>query len=108
MTKDEQELHGERIKLWNDFNICWLAVLQRQKDITQEMVNTGRPPPPPHNYLQGDALERMGRELVRLCDGMERHGLVDYQMGVWEEEIVSGMFSMYTKEIEMKLITLQY
>ena len=21
---------------------------------------------------------------------MERHGLVDYQMGVWEEEIISG------------------
>lgn len=35
-------------------------------------------------------MERMGRELVRLCDSMERHGLVDYQMGVWEEEIING------------------
>lgn len=34
----------------------------------------------------------MGRELIRLCDGMERHGLVDYQIGVWEEEIISGRF----------------
>jgi len=25
---------------------------------------------------------------VRLCDPLERHGLVDYQMGVWEEQIV--------------------
>ena len=108
MTKDEQELHGERIKLWNDFNTCWLAVLQRQKDITQEIVNTGRPPPLPQNYLQGGALERMGRELVRLCDGMERHGLVDYQMGVWEEEIVSSKFSVYFEWFEIKLILLQY
>ena len=99
LTKDEQELHGERIKLWNDFNICWLAVLQRQKDITQEMVNTGRPPLPPQNYLQAESLERMGRELVRLCDGMERHGLVDYQMGVWEEEIVSGRFFLVNRRI---------
>lgn len=35
-------------------------------------------------------LERMGDEVVRLCDTMERHGLVDYQMGVWEEEIISS------------------
>lgn len=23
---------------------------------------------------------------------MERHGLVDYEMGFWEEEIISGRF----------------
>ncbi|MCJ1354348.1 MAG: hypothetical protein MMC33_004336 [Icmadophila ericetorum] len=89
LTRDEQELHAERIKLWNDFNTCWLTVLQRQKDITQEMLDTGQPPPPPQSILQEDFLNRMGRELIRLCDGMERHGLVDYQMGVWEEEIIS-------------------
>ena len=92
LTKDEQPLHGERIKLWNDFNTCWLGVLQRQKDITQRMLDSGQPPPPPQSILQVEFLERMGRELVRLCDGMERHGLVDYQMGVWEEEIISGKF----------------
>jgi len=90
LTKDEEELHGERIKLWNDFNTCWLAVLQKQKDTTQEMIDLGQPPVPPQSYLQEDFLEKMGRELVRLCDGMERHGLVDYQMGVWEEEIISS------------------
>jgi hypothetical protein len=49
-------------------------------------------PVPPQSYLQKDFLEEMGREFVRLCDGMERHGLVDYQMGVWEEEIISSRF----------------
>ena len=90
LTKDEQELQEQRIKLWNDFNSCWLVVLQRQKDITQEMIDSGQPPPQPQNILQEDFLERMARELVRMCDSMERHGLVDYQMGVWEEEIMSG------------------
>jgi hypothetical protein len=34
-------------------------------------------------------METMGKELIRLCDVMEKHGLVDYQMGVWEEEIIT-------------------
>lgn len=90
LVRDEQELHSDRIKLWNEFNTCWLAVLQRQKENTQEMLDTGQPPRPPQSILQEDFLERMGKELVQLCDTMERHGLVDYQMGVWEEEIIHG------------------
>lgn len=34
-----------------------------------------------------DVLDKMGKELSRLCDGIERHGLVDYQYGVWEQFI---------------------
>lgn len=90
LVHDDQGLHGERTKLWDEFNTCWLAVLQRQKDDTQEMLNSGQPPNPPQSILQLEVLERMGTELVRLCDSMEKHGLVDYQMGVWEEEILSS------------------
>lgn len=32
-------------------------------------------------------LKKMGDDLIRLCDQIERHGLVDYQYGVWEEQI---------------------
>jgi hypothetical protein len=28
-------------------------------------------------------------ELIRLCDLIGQHGLVDYDRGVWEEEITS-------------------
>lgn len=35
-------------------------------------------------------MEAMGKELIQLCDQLEQHGLVDYQMGIWEEEILSG------------------
>lgn len=43
---------------------------------------------PPKGIIREETLQRMGTEVIRLCDSMERHGLVDYQMGVWEEEIL--------------------
>ncbi|PGH03913.1 hypothetical protein AJ80_08615 [Polytolypa hystricis UAMH7299] len=86
LVRDEEELHADRIKLWNEFNTCWLAVCQKQKDMTEEMLQPGGHP---QNILPEDILNKMGRELVRLCDRMEQYGLVDYQMGVWEEEILS-------------------
>ncbi|OJD17559.1 hypothetical protein AJ78_02372 [Emergomyces pasteurianus Ep9510] len=88
LARDEEELHPDRIKLWNEFNTCWLAVCQKQKDMTQEMLESGLGTTP-QNLLTEDILNKMGRELVRLCDRMEQYGLVDYQMGVWEEEILS-------------------
>jgi hypothetical protein len=35
-------------------------------------------------------MDEMGKELIRLCDNMEKHGLVDYEMGVWEESILDS------------------
>lgn len=90
LLRDSTDLQEGRMKLWDEFNTCWLALLQHQKDDTQKLLDTGQPPNPPPNLLQADFLVRMGDELVRLCDSMEKHGLVDYQMGVWEEEIVSS------------------
>lgn len=29
-----------------------------------------------------------------LCDGLERHGLIDYKYGVWEDQLVAGNFSL--------------
>lgn len=43
------------------------------------------------SLIAEDGLKKMGKDLVRLCDGIERHGLVDYEYGVWEESIVEGM-----------------
>lgn len=90
LVRDDQGLHAERTKLWDEFNTCWLAVLQRQKDDTQRVLDSGREPNPPQSIVSSEVLGKMATELIRLCDGMEKHGLVDYQMGVWEEEILSG------------------
>lgn len=38
--------------------------------------------------------QKMMDDLVRLCDNIERYGLVDYQYGVWEEQIAASKFIM--------------
>lgn len=81
LTLDNKDLHADRIRLWNDFNHAWLALFQRQKDMMES-------PQRPAGLISQDNLEKMAQELIQLCDGIERHGLVDYQYGVWEEKIL--------------------
>jgi hypothetical protein len=71
--------------MWNNFNHAWLSLLQRQKDL-MESGQLQRS----QNLVPREGLEKMGKEIVRLCDGVERHGLVDYQYGVWEEQIIAS------------------
>ncbi|KAF2395951.1 hypothetical protein EJ06DRAFT_484305 [Trichodelitschia bisporula] len=90
LVRDEEGMHDERLKLWADFNRCWLVALQRQREMTIAMLDSGgQRPHPPESLMEAEQMETMGKELVRLCDMMEKHGLVDYQMGVWEEEIIT-------------------
>ncbi|KAI9369485.1 hypothetical protein BJX61DRAFT_536400 [Aspergillus egyptiacus] len=89
ILRDDQIPHSDRLKLWNDFNICWLALCQKQKDMTQDLLQTARSRFSHSSLLTIDAMETLGKELIRLCDQMEQHGLVDYEMGIWEEEILS-------------------
>lgn len=72
----------------------------------REITATGQPPQPPRDILREEFLNRMGSELVRLCDSMERHGLVDYQMGVWEEEILDCRFLQLNKRLEKVILTM--
>ena len=80
--------------MWNDFNHGWLALLQKQKDLTEseQKLQVAQ------SLISKDGLEDMGKELVRLCDGIEKHGLVDYEYGVWEERIIAGKFFRRTLE----------
>lgn len=74
----------------------WLAVCQKQKDVTLDVIRTGHQPENT-SLLSTAMMENMGRELIELCDQMEPYGLVDYQMGIWEEEILSGKDSIFRK-----------
>lgn len=42
------------------------------------------------NLISEEQMMNMGNELVRLCSSIERHGLVDYEYGVWEERIIDS------------------
>ncbi|KAK2666737.1 hypothetical protein RAB80_017854 [Fusarium oxysporum f. sp. vasinfectum] len=85
LNLDETNLHADRIQLWNDFNHAWLGLGQRQIVLMtspQQLSST-------QSLVSKAMIKKMGNELIRLCDGIERHGLVDYQYGVWEDQITA-------------------
>ncbi|KAI5862870.1 hypothetical protein GGS23DRAFT_72647 [Durotheca rogersii] len=85
LTADNTRVYSDRMRMWQDFNHAWLSLFQKQKDV----VESGVPLHRGQTLISGDGLRKMGKELVRLCDGIDRHGLVDYEYGVWEEPIIS-------------------
>ena len=64
-----------------------LPVLQKQKGT----ISSDIPPQIGQTLVSEESLKKMGKEIVRLCDGIERHGLVDYEYGVWEELVIESM-----------------
>ncbi|KAH8669282.1 hypothetical protein BGZ61DRAFT_116008 [Ilyonectria robusta] len=78
LNLDDIDIHADRIKLWDDFNHAWLGVCQRQI----EMMTSSQQLSKSQSLMSKEMIEKMGNELIRLCDGMERHELVDYQYGV--------------------------
>lgn len=88
LTRDDETQRDARVALWDEFNRAWLVTLQRQFDLTEEMLAAGRPLTMPQSIMTRSVLDYLGRELVQVCDSIERHGLVDYQMGVAEDEII--------------------
>ncbi|KAI8416600.1 hypothetical protein FOFC_02913 [Fusarium oxysporum] len=86
LNLDDTNLHADRIQLWNNFNHAWLGLGQRQIDL----MNSSQQPLRSQSIISKVMIKKMGNELVRLCDGIERHGLVDYQYGVWEDQITAA------------------
>ncbi|KAI1776152.1 hypothetical protein F4818DRAFT_372224 [Hypoxylon cercidicola] len=85
LTADDENLYRDRVKMWQDFNHAWLSLFQKQKEMAESGLQLQRG----QTLISEEGLRKMGREIVRLCDGIDRHGLVDYQYGVWEEHIIA-------------------
>lgn len=99
LATDDTELQADREQLWKNFNVAWLALGRAQK----EAMLTGQRST---MLLSRETVKDLIDELVRLVDGIERHGLVDYGMGVWEERIVEGMSSEWRREaLEIAALT---
>ena len=96
LDTDKKEEYGdmneERLKLWTEFNLLWECLLQRQ---LKDTIRLRRSPSTSQTLLDKEMFTKMGDELVRLCDGVEQYGLVDYEMGVAEEQIISGRSRPY-------------
>ena len=98
LTVDEVSLHADRIRLWGEFNNAWLAIFQRQTD----MLESGQRIQHPQNLITQDFINKMAKDLIRMCDSIEKHGLVDYQYGVAEEQIIMGTSTL---QFTMKAVT---
>ncbi|OAQ59039.2 hypothetical protein VFPPC_11961 [Pochonia chlamydosporia 170] len=76
LHEDDASLHEERLDIWNDFNHGWLGLIFQQKTLmTSGQTSDSR------GLMTQGKIEEMCDELIRLCDGLEPHGLVDYQYG---------------------------
>ncbi|KAF4207297.1 hypothetical protein CNMCM8927_003571 [Aspergillus lentulus] len=78
-----QKMHSVKDRtFWQQFNICWLAFGQRILDFHCNLNS------PPDRLIQ--LVESAGRSLIAIGDDLEEWGLVDYEMGMWEEEILDS------------------
>ncbi|OKL59556.1 hypothetical protein UA08_05011 [Talaromyces atroroseus] len=60
------------------------------EEMTTFLVENSKPLKSTRNdpRLNVAEMEAMGQFLIKVCDDIEPRGLVDYEMGVWEEEIL--------------------
>ena len=86
LVVDEAALHADRIRLWGEFNTAWLSIFQMQKDV----LVSGQRLQQSQSLMPHDLVNKMAKDLVRMCDSVEKYGLVDYQYGVAEEQIMSS------------------
>lgn len=56
------------------------------------MIESGQQLQRSQSLVPQEELEKMAKELIKYCDNIERHGLVDYQYGVWEEQIIESTY----------------
>jgi hypothetical protein len=76
--------------LWRDLNHCWLAIFQKQKDVTSHLMSGSGQLQGGANLLPVSTMKNTGDAVIDLCDRLEEKGLVDYEMGIWENEILSS------------------
>lgn len=83
---DDEAAHDQRILFWRELNHAWEGLGLKQKSITEDALRSGRQP---FDILSAAAITSLIDHLVQQCDQLEKYGLVDYEMGIWEEQITS-------------------
>ena len=63
------------------------------------MLESGQRIQHPQTLITQDFINKMAKDLIRMCDAIEKHGLVDYQYGVAEEQIILGMLTLLCSTI---------
>ncbi|KAK9376642.1 uncharacterized protein V1513DRAFT_429951 [Lipomyces chichibuensis] len=79
-----------RLQFWRLFNRSWIGVISRNWLMSGGGTAVAQGP----TSLTRQQLEDMAELVISLSDNIQRYGLVDYEMGVWEERILDGIQCM--------------
>lgn len=89
---DDEAQEEVRSKLWDDFNNAWLALMHKQITITRGLLEAGITLHQPE-LMTAEVITKMCNDLIKLNDDyLEKHGLVNYQYGVLEDQIIESTF----------------
>ncbi|KAK9380117.1 uncharacterized protein V2V93DRAFT_371689 [Kockiozyma suomiensis] len=84
LVDDTTLTHESRLRFWALFNHTWLALLSRAlssaADVSAQIT-----------LLSPTQLDECAAEIVDLSDALQRYGLVDYEIGVWEDRLIECM-----------------
>ncbi|KAK9242939.1 hypothetical protein V1506DRAFT_33717 [Lipomyces tetrasporus] len=87
LADDSSLPHDSRLQFWRLFNRSWIGVISRNWLVAGGGTTSAQGP----TSLTRRQLEEMAELVISLSDNVQRYGLVDYEMGVWEERILYGM-----------------
>ncbi|KAK9363490.1 hypothetical protein V1504DRAFT_170050 [Lipomyces starkeyi] len=79
-----------RLQFWRLFNRSWIGVISRNWLMSGGGTTVAQGP----TSLTRQQLEDMAELVISLSDNVQRYGLVDYELGVWEELILDGIQCM--------------
>jgi hypothetical protein len=81
LTSDDHPYNAiDREQFWTGLNNCWLYALAQRNDTGSE-----------NERLSNEYLFELRDKLVFWADKLEPFGLVDYEMGLWEAEILEAV-----------------
>lgn len=90
LTVDDSAQEEIRSKLWDDFNNAWLALMHKQMTLTGGLLEAGITLQQPQ-LMTAEVIKKMCSDLIKLNDDfLEKHGLVNYQYGVLEDQIIES------------------
>jgi hypothetical protein len=92
LAEDHEDSKEEKMEFWKNFNHAWLVTLQDQYRLANEMIPNDQSMRNSDAIIGARTLKHLARKVVQFCDNVEVYGLVDYEMGFWEEPILGREF----------------
>ncbi|KAI5282034.1 hypothetical protein KEM54_003020 [Ascosphaera aggregata] len=83
----DKAIIGDGSAFFKMFNNCWLALFTRQLEYIEAKGKDGWEPP---ELITRTAIVRLGDEVESIANALDKPGLVDFQFGFAEHEIIKG------------------